>query len=805
MYRNEAQTRFELIDPAIERRGWSRDLIKVEKTPGGVDILPDGTTRKRRGRSDYLLCLPSSPGLLPLPVAIIEAKKEDSSPSRGLQQAQDYARKFNVPFAFSSNGVLFTEYAEDTNLISEPRSLEHFPTPDELRRRYESFRKIQIDSAAARALFIQYKSGEATRFYYQDAAIRAAIEKMAMPGRAGKRVLLSLATGTGKTFIAKELLWKLAESGLLRRALFLVDRDELRTQALTHLQGYFGDDAQEVTTSHPATNAKILIATYQTLNVGYSDRESRRLENAEAALPESQKTPREPRFWKENFPPGFFSHIIIDECHRSAWNEWSVVLTDNPDAVHIGLTATPRIIIGPDGEPVESGDDQAITAHNLQYFGEPAYEYSILDGQEDGYLAASEIIRRFVDLDAQVLTRDMIRERSAYYVATGQRAEVHDIDEAYIYNRYERGLLLADRISAMCEDFFDFLLQTGGPYQKTIIFCVSELHSEEVCIKIQNLYNQWCLDNRQIPREPYAVKITAESGKAKSLIAELRESRNSHFLATTVELLSTGVDVPNLNNVVFFKYISSPIVFYQMVGRGTRIGEPRGSKMMFRIYDYTNATRLFGKDFTSRITPSQAEGNHGDTEGTSSRALKVGDYQFEVTIEDRGRAILVPGDDGKEILLPYEEYVGRLSAALSTELPNLDHLRAVWVNPEKRRDLLERLPGGEGALYLVRELEDARECDLYDIAAMLAFRAEPKTRAERAAGFRLRNRDWLNTLPPQTREALVTMAGQFGQNGIEAFETEAIFDVPGVDYHALAGLPWEPTVLIHHTKLRLLA
>ena len=375
--RNEAQTRRDLIDPQLFLRGWTNDLVKVETTPGGTDII-DGKPKRRAGRSDYLLCVKITEGLAPVPIAVLEAKKEDSSSSLGLQQAQGYAKRFNVLFSFSSNGKLFTEFGEDTGKIVESVSLDNFPTPDELRKRYETHKKLHLEHESAKALLMRYKTGEATRFYFQDAAIRAVLERIA---KGERKMLLCLATGTGKTFIAKELLWKLSQAGNLRKALFLIDRDELRTQAITHLQGIFGDDAQEITTSNPNLNAKILIATYQTLNISSQD--------------------KQPEFWKKNFPKNFFSHIIIDECHRSAWGNWSIVLTDNPDAIHVGLTATPRKLTNTKGE--ESKADEDITANNIKYFGDSVYEYTIADGQNDGYLAACETIKRKPNIDVRTL------------------------------------------------------------------------------------------------------------------------------------------------------------------------------------------------------------------------------------------------------------------------------------------------------------------------------------------------------------------------------------------------------------------
>lgn len=246
---DEAATRVQLIDPALHARGWTEDLIRREKTPGGIDIV-DGRPVRQRGRVDYLLCLPAGTGQAPLPVAVLEAKAEGKMPALGLQQGREYGRRFNVPFSLSTNGHLFTEFAEDTRKIVDNLALADFPTPADLRARYEALKHIDLAAPEAAPLLVPYRGGDTSRYYFQDAAIRAALEKIAHDPK-GARVLLSLATGTGKTVIAAYLLHKLAQAGQLRRALFICDRDELRTQATGRLQGLFGGDAQIVTTSDP--------------------------------------------------------------------------------------------------------------------------------------------------------------------------------------------------------------------------------------------------------------------------------------------------------------------------------------------------------------------------------------------------------------------------------------------------------------------------------------------------------------------------------------------------------------------------
>ncbi|MBM3236416.1 restriction endonuclease subunit R [Candidatus Poribacteria bacterium] len=822
MARDEKQTRIELINPVLHERGWVDALIREERTPGGADII-DGKPRKRKGRTDYLLCLPVIEGKPPLAVTVFEAKAENKLPSLGIQQAKDYMKRFNVPFVFATNGHLYAEYADDTGRIRDALPLADFPTPEELKLRYENIKEIQLESEIARPLFMPYKGGEAARYYFQDAAIRATLEKiikgnMFVPcahqcgnesqlieGRVQrtkhKRALLALATGTGKTIIAVQLLHKLAQAGQLKRALFVCDRDELRTQGMTKLHAVFGDNAQMVATQNPQRNARILVATYQTLNITEED--------------------DEPRFWRENYPEHFFSHIIIDECHRSAWGKWSIILADNPEAVHIGLTATPRIVVGGKQDTEARKTDEEITAHNLEYFGEPVYEYSMGTGQYDGYLSACEVIRRIVDLDKTAITRQDIERRSTIDPFTGKKVRPQDIEELYSAKDYEVKLMLDDRVKAMSEDLFQNLLETGGPHQKTIIFCARDSHANQVMIAMNNIYEKWCRDNQRTPKEWYAFQCTGNPDlrpSASKLIPDLRGSRNSHFIATTVDLLSTGVDIPNLDNVVFFRYIESPISFYQRVGRGTRTGEPRGSKVMFRVYDYTNATRLFGEEFISRAKPSKPE--QEQVEGVESpqtqygedrpkrKIIRVGEKQFTVQVEGEGCSVLCE-EDGKEVLVPIEEYKQRLAEKLVDEAPGVDELRKTWVTPEERIKLLAHLPGGEGAVRLIRELEDEQECDLFDVLAELGYGLPSKSRSERAAAFSYKNKIWLREFPERTGKVLVSIAKQFEKGGIEELETTTLFDETDVvtngGFEALIGLPIQPKDLIQETKVRLLA
>jgi len=558
---SESDTRAKLIDPALHARGWTEDLIRREETAGAIEIVDGKPRKQRKGRIDYLLRIKVNPSAQPVAVALIEAKAEDLPPAHGLEQGKLYAasRRLNVPFVFSSNGHLFVEYDRLSGITKYPARLDAFPSPSDLRARYEAGMGFSLEDPAARPLITRYVGGEATRRYYQDAAIRAVLEKIARCGRTGqpKRALLSLATGSGKTFIAVHLLKRIADAGILRRALFVCDRDELRSQALGAFQSVFGADAAEVYReadgSNHARNARIHVATYQTLNVDTDDADA--------------------NFLTTHYPENYFSHVIVDECHRSAWGKWSQVLTRNPEAVQIGLTATPRRLeITEGGKEAEA--DERISADNLAYFGEPVYEYDVSQGIEDGYLAACEIAREDIFLDDKPqserdtgVERDDLAGNVISDARTGERLDISAARERYGAEEFEARLLLPERVAAMCRDLFERMLAAGGPDQKTIVFCARDRHADDVAAALNNLYAGWCARQGKPRAEPYAFKCTASVG-GSDFLPDLRGASRHHFIATTVDLLTTGVDVPCIRNIVFFKYVRSPIAFYQMLGGG---------------------------------------------------------------------------------------------------------------------------------------------------------------------------------------------------------------------------------------------
>ena len=800
---NEEETRFHLIDPVLRRKGYDDpQRIRLE-TPAPVEPTgPKGRRSKRAGRTDYLLCVQVGDMPKPLPVAVLEAKKESADPLSGMEQAKGYAdcTRFDVQYVFASNGHLYGDYDKPSGIQTGPHPLEDFPPHPDLCVRYARDKGINLASPDAAVLFQAHSPAWSATRYYQDAAIRAAFEKIILERQAGNapRVLLTLATGAGKTIIATNLLWRMAQAGLLPKpALFLCDRDELREQAYTKLKAAFGGNARIVQTErgqNAAANARIHIATYQTLGID---------ENGDGS------------FLTDHYGEDAFSVIVIDECHRSAWGKWSQVLTRNPNAIHIGLTATPRKLKEPkrikQSQEIEKAiaEDDAITAHNVQYFGEPVYEYSLAQAQEDGYLAACEIVKRKADIDARVFTREEILKAGARDIKTGKPLTEDDLTKAeYTGKDFDDELFIDLRTPKMCEDLFRQLCENGGPEQKVIIFCTRDLHADRVAMQMNNLYAAWCKQNGKSRKDDYAFKCTAAGGADK--IEIMRGSGERAFIACTVDLLEAGVDIERLNAVVFFRYLQSAIKFYQMVGRGTRIHEET-QKYKFWLYDYTGVTDLFGAEFITNA-PRSGGGGGGDTgegggdEGGDDEGSVVPVIGGQpVIINAQGRFILV-NRDGRATPIPVDEYRREVIARVLREAHNLDDFRALWIEAKKRRSLIDHLLGDNFSPETIREIDQMSDFDLYDFFGHHGYHARAFKRPERGAHYVGANVGWFAAMDEKSAIVLRGFGTQFALGGTEALETPALWDVPeirlagGLDALRVLG---KPADVMQDAKMRL--
>ncbi|MGI9337486.1 MAG: DEAD/DEAH box helicase family protein [Gammaproteobacteria bacterium] len=788
---SESDTRAKLITPSLLRRNWTEDMIRREETAGAILMDEQGAYRSDKKRiMDYVLRVIPKEGAQQVAVALVEAKSNDKSPGAGLEQARHYRRLVHVPFAYSTNGYRFVEYDHSTGKTSDARDMAHFPTPDDLRRRYEEYVGFGLDEECAKPLITPYVEGEGGRRYYQDAAIRAALEKIAADEKTNKppRVLLSLATGAGKTFIATHLLKRLRDAGRMRRALFLCDRDALRGQALDDFVDIFGNDAAAVRRGKDGENeakyARVHIATYQTLGI-----------SGDKADDDNQS------FAMEHYPPDHFSHIIIDECHRSAWGKWSEILDRNPKAAQIGLTATPRKIGGD-----ESGEDKQISADNHRHFGEPVYSYSLSQGGADGYLARCNISTANVSLDNTGILRDELIQHNPEDYKSGEMLAEEQLKDAYQGQHFDNKLILPDRINAMCGHLFDNLIANGGgdPRQKTIIFCASDIHAREVATKMNNLYADWCGKRGEKIADPYAFRCTADS-EGNKVLPDFKGNDGNYFVATTVELLTTGVNITRLRNIVFFKYVSSPIALHQMIGRGARIDE-ENNKLAFSVYDYTDATSLLGKDDWQ---PPKGGGGKRRRIMPEQKPMPLAGG-FVVHIADTGDYVGWEEEDGTQTRISTEEYRKRLASRLLQRIQSADHLRAEWVDTKKRAALLKFLAEDKAAPHVLGRLLAKGEYDDYDILAESAFGVMSRTRKERAEAFDGKNQEWLKAFEQAPHKTILALARLFALGGIEELESDEVFNANSVEdaggFDALQSVSGAtPKALLDEIKKRLFA
>jgi type I restriction enzyme R subunit len=766
MSHNEAETRYYLIDPVLREKGYD-DATKLKlETPAPVEAIGHkGRRRAGGGRTDYLLCVQTANSPKPLPVGVLEAKKEDADPLKGMQQAKGYAEcsRFHVQYIFATNGHQYGEFDKTTGMQCGPHPFKaHFPSHDDLTGRYAKDTGIDLNKPESALLFMADSKAYPKNRYYQDAAIRACFEKILRceQQQHACRVLLALATGSGKTVIAANLLWRLQEARRLPKpALFLCDRDELREQGYNKLQAAFGGSVRIVSNhkgQNAAKNARIHIATYQTLGLDEED-------GGTAS------------FLNEHYPPDAFSVIIIDECHRSAWGRWSEVLLRNPGAIQIGLTATPRQLRE---SKKQSKEDASITANNLKYFGEPVYEYTLIQAQEDGYLAACEIVKRKATIDGKTFTQDDVLKANPTDAKTGQPVGVEQINAQYTARQFDSELHMPDRVAAMCKDLFEQLCLHGGPEQKAIIFCTREIHADRVAMQMNNLYSQWCKQEGKAPKEHYAFKCMGTANGGRELIGPMRGSGERAFIACTVDLLATGVDIERLNAVVFFRYLESSILFYQMVGRGTRIDEAT-QKYKFWLYDYTGVTDLFGTDFiTAKTQPKKPGGGGGGDDSEDEPPIIQIDGQT-VSITSEGRYILTRRE-GRDAKIPIDEYRREILQRVISEAHNLQEFRQLWIAAKKRRALIDHLLGDNYSPELLRELEDMQDFDYYDIFAHHGYRAQALKRRQRGETYVQSHQDWFNAMPSDSAMVLKGFGQQFGLGGTEALETDALWDVPEI-------------------------
>jgi type I restriction enzyme R subunit len=741
---NESETRAELIDPALAAAGWnvvegSRVAREVQITAGRLE----GAGRRARAEiADYVLIHRGHR------LGVIEAKRRDAGVTEGLAQAKAYAAKLKVRFTYSTNGRGVYRADMDTGAEGDVAG---FPTPDELWALTYAQENAWRDRFAA--VPVEDKGGSWTSRYYQDIAIDKVLEAVAA-GR--ERILLTLATGTGKTFIAFQLAWKLfhAKWNLSRepkrrpRILFLADRNILADQAYNAFSPFADDarvriDPDKVRkTGRVPTNGSVFFTIFQTFMSGTG--------------PDGEP---QPNF--HGYAPDFFDFIIIDECHRGGAKDesnWRAILEHFAPAVQLGLTATPK---------------RRDNVDTYAYFGEPVYSYSLREGINDGFLTPFKVRQIATTLDEYVFTADD-------HVAEGMAEE----GRRYVEADFNRIIEIAERERYRVKTFLEMI----DPGQKTIVFCATQDHAAAV----RDLINQMSAST-----DPhYCVRVTAADGAGgEQWLRTFQDNEKTiPTILTTSQKLSTGVDARNVRNIVLMRPVNSMIEFKQIVGRGTRLYD---GKDYFTIYDFVQAYRHFHDEEWDGDPldpePPRAPGPGlpkppgdppppGEPEPREKLKIRLADGK-ERTIQHIS-ATMFYSPDGRP--LSASEFVARLFGELPALFRDEAELRAIWGDPATRKALLEGLEErgyGAGPLGEIARMIDAEKSDLFDVLAYIAFALPPITRAERAEA---RRAVAVSPYDEKLQSFLEFVLGQYVSRGVEELGADKLASLLELKYRAVA-------------------
>jgi len=720
------------ITPAINKAGWdpmTQIRREVTLTPGPVVVRGNMSSRNKNKKkfADYVLSW--EPGV---PVAVVEAKENNYSASHGMQQALGYAEILDVPSAFSSNGDAFASHnkaPKDGEDIETELALEAFPSPEELWQRYKRFRGIE---EANESLVLQPyhidPSGKEPR-YYQVEAINRTIEAVA---NKQKRILLVMATGTGKTYTTFQIIWRLWKAKAVKRVLFLVDRNILADQTRVNDFKPFGSVMTKIKNRKIDPAYEIHLGLYQALT-----------------------GPDEEDKVYKTVSPDFFDLIIIDECHRGSAAEdssWREILDYFSGAIHLGMTATPR-------------ETQYIS--NITYFGEPVYTYSLKQGIEDGFLAPYKVVRIDIDKDVEGWTPP-----------PGMKDDLGNEIESRTYNQadMDRVLVLNQRTKLVAERVMK-LLRATDPYSKTIIFCEDIDHAERMRKAIVNAAGKLAIDNPK-----YVMRITGDSVEGKNELDNFIDPQSRFpVIATTSELMTTGVDAKTCKLIVLDKTINSMTTFKQIIGRGTRIEEEYG-KYYFTIMDFKKATELFkDEDFDGEPVVIYEPGDDDDpvppdpTDDGDGPGLKVeepeGVYKARVSgvpVKIIAERVQYLSEEGQLITESYRNYSRK---KIRSEFSSLDDFLRAW-NDAKRKQLIIDELEGHGIDFAHLEKEIANGCGAFDLICHIAYDQPPLTRAERVNNVKKRN--YFTKYGDKARAILEALLNKYADEDIGAIESAKV-------------------------------
>ena len=732
---NEAEICDVFITPAISKAKWNTRQIRREYsfTAGRVNVRGNVGVRGKKKRADYLLQYDNN-----LPLAVVEAKDNNHSVGAGMQQALRYAETLDVPFAFSSNGdgFLFHDRTGNSNLVERKIGLDEFPSPEELWQRYRAWRNLDADSGklALQPYYVD-TDGKSPR-YYQRVAIQRAVEAII---KGQRRVLLVMATGSGKTYTVFQIMWRLWNAGKVKRALFLVDRNFLADHAITNDFKPFGPVMTKVRHRNMDPSYEVYVALYQAVSGNEEERNVYR-----------------------QFSREFFDLVVIDECHRGSAREasaWREILDYFEPSIQLGLTATPK----------ETTDVSTLT-----YFGEPVYTYSLKQGIDDGYLAPFKVIR--VDLD-----KDLLGWRPPAGMTDDLGQEIED----RIYNQrdMDRILILNERTKRVAEKVAEHLANTDA-YGKTIVFCENVDHAERMRSALVNEVV------RRFPEEAgnalkFVVRITGDNDEGRLALDDfIHPERRYPVIATTSKLLTTGLDVKTCKLIVLDQRIESMIEFKQTVGRGTRIHEDAG-KLWFSIMDFKKATELFADpDFDGEpiVIYDPARG-HSSTKDSGEDGGES--TEEEDSVQDGAKKYVVSGIEVRVIAerVQYLDRSGRLitesltdytKRTVQAEYATLDDFLRRWSEADRKAAVISELRE-QGLLLEELRAQISRELDVFDLICYVVYGQPPLTRRERAE--KVRKSDVFNLYGTQARAVLDALLNKYADEGLAPVEDLGVLRV----------------------------
>jgi len=724
----EEDIKLQYITPAILAK-WDKSRITMETkiTDGKICLNGNFVHRDKKSAkyADYVLYYNSS-----FPIAIVEAKDNKHSVSFGLQQAITYAQMMDVPFVYSSNGDAFYEHDMLTGMEREI-SLSDFPSPDELMERYKAEANggngLSVNELTVMSQPYYSSQNTYEPRYYQRVAVNRTVDAVA---RGDNRLLLVMATGTGKTYTAFQIVFRLLKSGMKRKILYLADRNILVDQSIAqdfaplekviHKINVSKDDKTTIT-SH-----QVYFSLYQQL-VGDDDKEH----------------------FSELFDKDFFDLIIVDECHRGSAKEdsrWRRILEYFSSATQIGMTATPK---------------ETTYTSNITHFGEPVYTYSLKNGIEDGFLAPFKVISITTDIS------------DGWRPLKGQRDYYGNEIEDRIYNNtdYDYNIIIADRINQVALEITNYLISTDR-MQKTIVFCATEDAAERMRVALVNFNADMVVKNPD-----YIVRITGSDVYGKSKLKQFISVGEKYpVIATTSKLLSTGADCKMTKLIVLDENIGSMTEFKQIIGRGTRLREKDG-KTHFVVMDFRNISRLFyDPDWDG---PLEVDPNYHPPNPKVGPDIPVDppepptDPQEKPYVDVDGctvriinKVVSVYDADGK--LLRHENIIDYTRTNILGEYADLEHFIKCWNSEEKKKTILELFKEHGIDLMALKESQGMEDVDVFDFIVHVAFDKKPLTRKERANN--VKKRDYISKYSGMAREVIEALLDMYSNEGVMQIE-----------------------------------